>query len=71
MERFSRKMDTQVKAWVIRRNTGSYAVPRKPLVTTALPGPRTVHVRLYFMSCWVWISWLNCTTTMLVIVSPY
>ena len=49
----------------------AYAVPRYPLVTTAEPGPRVVQVRLYFMSCCVWMSWLNCTTTMFVIVSPY
>ena len=34
----------------------AYAVPRYPLVTTALPGPRVVQVRLYFMSCCVWMS---------------
>ena len=34
----------------------AYAVPRYPLVTTALPGPRVVQVRLYFMSACVWMS---------------
>lgn len=54
-----------------RGGVQAYAVPRYPLVTTALPGPRVVHVRLYFMSWDVWMSWLNWTTTMLVWVSPY
>ena len=42
-----------------------------PEVTTAEPGPLMVQVKLYIMSLLVWITSLNWTTTMLVMVSAY
>ena len=49
----------------------TYPAPMYPDVTTASPGPRNKHVKLYRLSRPVWTKSLNCTTTMLVMVSPY
>ena len=54
VEMESKKSQSKVKR--VSLQLMAYAVPRYPLVTTALPGPRVVQVRLYFMSCWVWMS---------------
>jgi len=49
----------------------TYPAPMYPDVTTASPGPRNKHVKLYLLSRPVCTKSLNCTTTMLVMVSPY
>lgn len=49
----------------------TYPAPMYPDVTTASPGPRNKHVKLYRLSRPVCTKSLNCTTTMLVMVSPY
>lgn len=49
----------------------TYPAPIYPDVTTASPGPRKMHVKLNRLSRPVWTLSLNCTTTILVIVSPY
>lgn len=48
----------------------TYPEPMYDDVTTALPGATTVHVKLYIISSEVCTCSLNCTTTILVRVSP-